>query len=111
MIEKYLKEFEEKLLKIHYEPEHESGVTCWCKPKMSVKEGVPHIEHNEQRVVLKAFLRTSLQSVHDHAVGEGKQKIQELEAMGRLWRMAIEHLSYDERKSVLNVLEHLKTAK
>ena len=48
-------ELRKEWLKLHYEPEHEAGQTCWCNPKTLVKNGVPHIEHNEQRVILFDF--------------------------------------------------------
>lgn len=58
-IETILKEF----AKIHYEPEHEKGQTCWCEPKSIVKEGVLHIEHQEQRIILKSFLQEKMSAL------------------------------------------------
>ena len=49
------KEFQDEFRKIHYEPEHEDGVTCWCGPISTVVEGVHHIDHKEQRVLLRAL--------------------------------------------------------
>lgn len=47
----------EKVMSAHYEPEHVEGELCWCKPRNIVKMGVYHIEHNEQRVILRALLQ------------------------------------------------------
>lgn len=49
------KEWEKRFLKAHYEPIHSKGETCWCEPSSFARDGVQHIEHNEQRVVLKAL--------------------------------------------------------
>ena len=46
----------DEFMKLHYEPVHEEGQTCWCEPKTIIKMGVPHIEHNEQRILLREFL-------------------------------------------------------
>jgi len=49
----------DELMKVHYEPEHEKGVTCWCSPKVIVREGIPNIEHNEQRIIIREFLESN----------------------------------------------------
>lgn len=48
--------WEKDFLKLHYEPEHEKGETCWCEPIKKVKRGVYHIEHQEQRKLLIKFI-------------------------------------------------------
>jgi hypothetical protein len=55
-----MNDFIDEFMKLHYEPEHESGVTCWCNPVVNIKEGTPHIEHNEQRVILREALEKYL---------------------------------------------------
>lgn len=53
--------WENRLVKIHYEPEHSDGGVCWCDPKKTVEDGVLTIVHNEQRDVLKAFMSQVIQ--------------------------------------------------
>lgn len=46
------------LRKIIYEPEHERGVTCWCRPKVFRSNvGIMHIVHNEQRELLTRYVQ------------------------------------------------------
>lgn len=62
----YMENWQKEFLKIHFEPEHESGITCWCEPKSIVRNqislrgkhmgSVNHIEHNQQRVILVNFI-------------------------------------------------------
>ena len=52
------KEFQDEFRKIHYEPEHEDGVTCWCGPVSTVVKGVHHIDHREQRTLLRNLFWT-----------------------------------------------------
>ena len=42
-----------------YEPEHERGQTCWCEPYTIVKNGTPHIIHNEQRDIITTFVKVN----------------------------------------------------
>lgn len=56
-----MEQWEQTFLKMHYEPEHERGQTCWCKPKTMVRNGVPHIEHNEQRKILLKFIKENFE--------------------------------------------------
>jgi len=56
------KDWREQFLKIHYEPEHEKGQTCWCMPKTIVTDGIAEIIHNEQRVVLVSIIESLLKS-------------------------------------------------
>src|SRR3990167_836531 len=55
------KSWEEEFLKIHYEPEHESGPTCWCGPTyFKEDDGLTHLRHKEQRDVIKSFIHSTL---------------------------------------------------
>lgn len=47
------REFQNAFRKLHYEPEHEDGVTCWCGPISTVVEGVHHIDHKHQYRLLQ----------------------------------------------------------
>lgn len=49
--------WEKDFVRLHYEPEHEKGQTCWCEPKSIVKDGILHIEHNPNRQELIAFIK------------------------------------------------------
>ena len=71
-----LEERHKEFLKLHYEPEHGACQTCWCRPVTLVKEGVIHIEHNEQRVVLWDFIKTELsqQLIHLREKVDGQKK-------------------------------------
>ena len=71
MTEEKIKEFR----KLIYEPEHENGIVCWCKPKTFVKEGTPHIEHNEQRDVLTDFIESLLSSELNKQRAEIRQEL------------------------------------
>lgn len=58
-IEKIIGEFK----KLVYEPEHESGTgKCWCGVTWKRDNVKMEIVHKEQRIVLAAFLRASLQN-------------------------------------------------
>lgn len=48
-----IRQFNAEFLKVHYEPEHEDGITCWCGPESVVHLGKLHINHKEQRVLLR----------------------------------------------------------
>ena len=48
-----IRQFNAEFLKIHYEPEHEDGVTCWCGPESKIVLGQHYINHKEQRVLLR----------------------------------------------------------
>lgn len=68
-----IQEFMAEFLKVHYEPEHEDGITCWCGPVSRVIGGVHHIDHKEQRVQLRALFvqfLTRLSSLHANRKGE-----------------------------------------
>lgn len=54
--EKWVKDF----LRLHYEPEHIEGGVCWCGVTYRSVEGVMHIDHKEQRVILMQFIRELL---------------------------------------------------
>ena len=69
--------WEEEFLKTHYEPEHERGQTCWCRPVTLVKEGTPHIEHHEQRVILVVLIRTLLEQARQAGRDEAVEYILE----------------------------------
>jgi hypothetical protein len=45
-------------MKLHFEPEHEEGQTCWCHPTTTVNALTRkvHIDHHEQRIILRDFL-------------------------------------------------------
>jgi len=51
----------DEFMKLHYEPEHEEGQTCWCHPTTTVNAltGKVYIDHKEQRVILRDFLETN----------------------------------------------------
>ena len=66
--------WEDRFLRTHYEPEHESGQTCWCEPRTLIKNSITHIEHNEQRVILKDFITETLAS-HRTALIEEVEKL------------------------------------
>ena len=55
------------LMKLHFEPEHEEGVTCWCKPIVTVNhvDKKTYIDHNEQRVVIRDFLNANFVSIEE----------------------------------------------
>lgn len=52
-----------------YEPEHEEGVTCWCKPTTTVNNQTQkvYIDHNEQRKVIPDLIISILEDVEEHA--------------------------------------------
>lgn len=50
-----------------YEPEHESGVTCWCKPTVTNKNGEMHITHHEERDKIPALVLSVIEDVEEHA--------------------------------------------
>ena len=56
------KDWKKKFLKIHYEPEHKTGQTCWCIPRIITSNKRIKIIHNEQRVVLVSFIESILKS-------------------------------------------------
>lgn len=47
------RDFQNEFRKIYYEPEHEDGETCWCKPRCWVDNGQYRIDHHEQRKILQ----------------------------------------------------------
>lgn len=63
LIEKEIQGF----MKLHYEPEHESGPVCWCKPKSISEKGVYHISHQQQRIILRSFLTEAFKRVYKSA--------------------------------------------
>lgn len=66
-------EFNREFLKVHYEPEHEDGVTCWCGPESKVVRGKLYINHKEQRVILRRlFVEFLLKYSNLIAEREGK---------------------------------------
>ena len=66
------REWQKEWPSMHYEPEHESGQTCWCKPNSIVRGETLHIEHNEQREVLEAFITSIEKEARADALNEVK---------------------------------------
>lgn len=62
-----------KLARIHYEPNHEEGVTCWCKPTTAVEDGTTHIVHIPQRQLLMEFVEELLSSEKQKMVEEVRE--------------------------------------
>ena len=60
----YTPEAIDNLMKLHFEPEHEEGVTCWCKPTVTVNnvDKKTYIDHKEQRIVIRDFLNENFVS-------------------------------------------------
>ena len=57
------KNWEQHFARLHYEPEHETGniaATCWCGPKIYVRDGMTYIDHFANRDVLIEFVRQLL---------------------------------------------------
>lgn len=54
----------DELMKLHYEPEHEEGQTCWCSPITTVQPTTKkaYIDHQEQRVILRQFIEDNFVS-------------------------------------------------
>lgn len=52
-----------------YEPVHEEGQTCWCKPITTVDpvSKKVYIDHNQQRDVVPAIILHALENVEEHA--------------------------------------------
>ena len=73
------KDWRDQFLKIHYEPEHERGQTCWCIPKTIVTDGIAEIIHNEQRVVLVSLIESILKSKQEEIEGELEKMKKEID--------------------------------
>lgn len=54
----------DEFMKLHYEPEHEEGQTCWCSPITTVEPTTKkaYIDHQEQRVILRQFVEDNFVS-------------------------------------------------
>lgn len=71
-----------ELMRLHYEPEHEGGVTCWCEPSSIVKPGAEknmlYITHNEQRDVIRQFVEERFvsreQAIASLAIGSNQAR-------------------------------------
>lgn len=50
-----------------YEPEHERGVTCWCKPKIIKTDSVYEIIHTEERKRIPDLINKVLSEIEEHA--------------------------------------------
>lgn len=103
---------EKEFLKLHYEPEHESGQTCGCKPVTLVKEGIIHIEHNEQRIILSAFLSSKLSEQSQLMEEMIEDFLKKSELKGKIGEMMLKNLLATTRaeadQRVKDAVEKLK---
>ena len=74
------KSWEDELYKLVYEPEHESGLTCWCGPTYYKEEGgLTHLRHKEQRDVIKSFIHSTLNKEREEERNRLVEKVEKRE--------------------------------
>ena len=112
-----VEEIVDSIMEIHYEPEHESGQTCWCEPITMARQGVAHIEHNEQRVILREKLTQALSKTRQETIEECMAVVPEernanlKDSIGRKLPCLVNKGFNDARTDFIKALEQLKQNK
>ena len=86
---------EVNLIQEIYEPEHERGVTCWCRPKSIVKRAEHHIVHNEERARIPKLVNDVLDDVLEWA-SNADEDDRYIEGMYKAIEMAQRKLGLDK---------------
>ncbi len=107
-LQREIEEAVSEFRKAVYEPVH-LETTCWCKPKFLNKDGVLHIEHNEQRDILSQILRQNLTRVLDEVGKEIKTKMQPEKDIHLTERRKLLNGGYNQALTdILSLLEDMR---
>lgn len=108
--------WEDEFLKLHYEPEHQSGGMCWCGVEYhKIPEGM-EIKHIEQRDILRDFIRTLLSHHLEAERARLKGEVEGMKIDAKTWpektqgmvkEMLIQPASYNSAiNDILSLLSH-----